>query len=163
MPSPPVKLNGYANGGTTSQAQNAINQRVNHGNGDANKIINDHYGNVDHLASEVSNGYAGGHTNGHAQGTVKANVKRYVNSHVDSPSNGHCNGHTQAPTNDNPKDIPYPNVQPEKPPAVTNDKYRHVMAVHNEARTSCLSHDSPASPSFLGFRNLMVLVLSTCL
>lgn len=38
-------------------------------------------------------------------------------------------------------------------------KYRHVAAAHKEARTSCLSHDSTASPSFLGFRNLMIIVL----
>jgi diacylglycerol O-acyltransferase-1 len=38
-------------------------------------------------------------------------------------------------------------------------KYRHVAAVHAKPRTSCLSHDSEASPSFLGFRNLMVIVL----
>ncbi|KAH7354290.1 diacylglycerol O-acyltransferase [Plectosphaerella cucumerina] len=38
-------------------------------------------------------------------------------------------------------------------------KYRHVAAVHSEIRPSTLSHDSPASPSFLGFRNLMVIVL----
>jgi diacylglycerol O-acyltransferase-1 len=39
-------------------------------------------------------------------------------------------------------------------------KYRHVAAVHSIARTSCLSHDSPTTPSFIGFRNLMVIVLS---
>ena len=39
-------------------------------------------------------------------------------------------------------------------------KYRHVAAVHSKLRTSCLSHDSTSAPSFLGFRNLMVLVLS---
>jgi diacylglycerol O-acyltransferase-1 len=38
-------------------------------------------------------------------------------------------------------------------------KYRHVAAVHAQPRTSCLSHDSDAAPSFLGFRNLMVIVL----
>ncbi|KAH6687297.1 diacylglycerol O-acyltransferase [Plectosphaerella plurivora] len=38
-------------------------------------------------------------------------------------------------------------------------KYRHVAAVHSQVRPSTLSHDSPASPSFLGFRNLMVIVL----
>jgi hypothetical protein len=38
-------------------------------------------------------------------------------------------------------------------------KYRHVAAVHSKPRTSCLSHDSQVSPSFLGFRNLMVIVL----
>lgn len=39
-------------------------------------------------------------------------------------------------------------------------KYHHIVAVHAKVRTSCLSHDSAASPSFLGFRNLMVIVLS---
>lgn len=38
-------------------------------------------------------------------------------------------------------------------------KYRHVAAVHPIQRTSWLSHDSKQSPSFLGFRNLMVIVL----
>ncbi|PNY23662.1 O-acyltransferase [Tolypocladium capitatum] len=42
-------------------------------------------------------------------------------------------------------------------------KYRHVAAVHSQSRPSCLSHDSPAAPSFLGFRNLMVIVLGTSL
>jgi hypothetical protein len=37
--------------------------------------------------------------------------------------------------------------------------YRHVAVVHSKPRTSCLSHDSQVAPSFLGFRNLMVLVL----
>ena len=54
-------------------------------------------------------------------------------------------------------------TQTGKPTTVSKDKYRHVMAVHSQPRTSCLSHDSTASPSFLGFRNLMVLVLSTYL
>ena len=39
-------------------------------------------------------------------------------------------------------------------------KYRHVAAVHSKPRTACLSHDSEVAPSFLGFRNLMVIVLS---
>ncbi|OAA58604.1 membrane bound O-acyltransferase [Niveomyces insectorum RCEF 264] len=38
-------------------------------------------------------------------------------------------------------------------------KYRHVAAVHAQSQPSCLSHDSTVSPSFLGFRNLMVIVL----
>lgn len=42
-------------------------------------------------------------------------------------------------------------------------KYRHVAAVHWGPRTSCLDHDSDATPSFLGFRNLMVIVLGTIL
>lgn len=42
-------------------------------------------------------------------------------------------------------------------------KYRHVAAVHSQTRPSCLSHDSTAAPSFLGFRNLMVIVLGIAL
>lgn len=38
-------------------------------------------------------------------------------------------------------------------------RYRHVAAVHSTARPSTLSHDTQASPSFVGFRNLMVIVL----
>ncbi|KJR86469.1 diacylglycerol O-acyltransferase 1 [Sporothrix schenckii 1099-18] len=38
-------------------------------------------------------------------------------------------------------------------------KYRHVAAIHSKTQPSCLSHDSVISPSFLGFRNLMVIVL----
>lgn len=38
-------------------------------------------------------------------------------------------------------------------------KYKHAFAVHAESRTSCLSHDAETAPSFLGFRNLMGLVL----
>ncbi|KAI9807791.1 MAG: hypothetical protein M1825_005096 [Sarcosagium campestre] len=38
-------------------------------------------------------------------------------------------------------------------------KYKHVIAIHSRPRASCLSHDREVAPSFLGFRNLMVLVL----
>ena len=38
-------------------------------------------------------------------------------------------------------------------------KYRHVAAVHSQSRPSCLSHDAVQTPSFIGFRNLMVIVL----
>lgn len=38
-------------------------------------------------------------------------------------------------------------------------KYRHVAAYHSQLRHSSLSRDSDVTPSFLGFRNLMVLVL----
>ncbi|CAD6506546.1 BgTH12-07773 [Blumeria graminis f. sp. triticale] len=41
----------------------------------------------------------------------------------------------------------------------TKKKYCHVEAAHSIPRTSYLSHDSQVSPSFLGFRNLMVIVL----
>jgi diacylglycerol O-acyltransferase 1 len=38
-------------------------------------------------------------------------------------------------------------------------KYRHVAAIHSKSQPSTLSHDAVAAPSFLGFRNLMVIVL----
>lgn len=56
----------------------------------------------------------------------------------------------------------------------SSSKYRHVEAVHSTLRTSCLSHNSKENPkdddvhptdssnkppSFLGFRNLIVLVV----
>ena len=42
-----------------------------------------------------------------------------------------------------------------------DSKYRHVFATHAESRITCLSHESTETTSFVGFRNLMVLVLST--
>ena len=41
-----------------------------------------------------------------------------------------------------------------------SSKYWHIAAAHSKARSSCLSHDAESNPSFLGFRNLMVIVLS---
>jgi diacylglycerol O-acyltransferase-1 len=41
-----------------------------------------------------------------------------------------------------------------------DSKYRHVFATHSETRITCLSHESESMPSFVGFRNLMILVLS---
>ncbi|KAK5078652.1 hypothetical protein LTR64_002933 [Lithohypha guttulata] len=38
-------------------------------------------------------------------------------------------------------------------------KYKHVEALHRAVRPSVLSHDSQEVPSFLGFRNLMVLTI----
>ena len=46
-------------------------------------------------------------------------------------------------------------------PRLSSPKYRHITAMHSKVRISSLSSDSAESPSFLGFRNLMVLVLST--
>lgn len=42
-----------------------------------------------------------------------------------------------------------------------DSKYRHVFATHSESRITCLSEESENMPSFVGFRNLMILVLST--
>ncbi|KAJ2906855.1 hypothetical protein MKZ38_010353 [Zalerion maritima] len=44
-------------------------------------------------------------------------------------------------------------------PRQPRSKYAHITAVHSEAQPSCLSHDSTAAPSFIGFRNLMGIVL----
>jgi diacylglycerol O-acyltransferase-1 len=38
-------------------------------------------------------------------------------------------------------------------------KYRHVDAIHSVSKPSCLSHDATDAPSFIGFRNLMVIML----
>lgn len=40
-------------------------------------------------------------------------------------------------------------------------KYKHLLAIHSRHSTSCLTQGSGASPSFVGFRNLMVLVICT--
>ena len=50
-------------------------------------------------------------------------------------------------------------VLPTIPPFKYARPYRHVAAIHHSVRTSVLSHDSTKTPSFLGFRNLLVLVV----
>lgn len=49
---------------------------------------------------------------------------------------------------------------PSAPKQAASTKYRHIAAIHSAQRSSFLSHDSEVSPSFLGFRNLMVIVIS---
>lgn len=49
---------------------------------------------------------------------------------------------------------------PSAPKGAAPAKYRHIAAVHSAQLASCLSHDSETSSSFLGFRNLMVIVIS---
>jgi len=48
----------------------------------------------------------------------------------------------------------------ERSDAQGHDKYKHIYAIHAKCRTSTLSHDAMCTPSFIGFRNLMVIVLS---
>lgn len=43
--------------------------------------------------------------------------------------------------------------------AIVHNKYRHTAAVHSKSRPSTLSHDATETPSFLGFRNLGLIVL----
>ncbi|KAL2872642.1 putative diacylglycerol O-acyltransferase (DgaT) [Aspergillus lucknowensis] len=63
----------------------------------------------------------------------------------------HPNGASRkssAPSDDEPKH-----------PVRKTATYRHVVAIHSQVRHSCLSRDSTNAPSFIGFRNLMVVVL----
>ena len=88
--------------------------------------------------------------NGHANGVTKRAVNGTTNGKV---SGNYANG-----------DVVETTTEEVKTPDATkkvriNRKYRHVAAVHSKPETSCLSHDSPVSPSFVGFRNLMVIVL----
>lgn len=74
--------------------------------------------------------------------------------------NGTSNG------NSNPKDAlkpttPETNRTTDELRRAIQKKYRHVAAVHSKSRPSTLSHDSNSAPSFIGFRNLMIIVLST--
>lgn len=48
---------------------------------------------------------------------------------------------------------------PNGAPTGTSLHFRHLAEVHSRLRTSSLSRDSEEVPSFLGFRNLMVIVL----
>ena len=54
---------------------------------------------------------------------------------------------------------PRPSNQFRQEPQKLKKKYRHVAALHSKSQSSCLSHEANVSPSFLGFCNLMVLVL----
>ena len=56
---------------------------------------------------------------------------------------------------------PRPNGVPATPSSKRKirSKYKHVAAAHSTTRPSCLSHESSEAPSFLGFRNLMVLTI----
>lgn len=42
--------------------------------------------------------------------------------------------------------------------SMRDTKYRHVFATHSQSRMSNLTHGAE-TPSFVGFRNLMILVL----
>lgn len=54
---------------------------------------------------------------------------------------------------------PVKNTAELKKAQTRSTKYRHVAAVHSESRPSTLSHDASATPSFIGFRNLGLIVL----
>lgn len=52
-----------------------------------------------------------------------------------------------------------PSSSSPKPKSKVRSKYRHVAALHSKAQPSVLSHETPETPSFIGFRNLMVLTI----
>ncbi|KAL6249820.1 hypothetical protein RBB50_003676 [Rhinocladiella similis] len=54
--------------------------------------------------------------------------------------------------------VQVPDGTSDKSPKVRS-KYRHVAALHSKVQPSCLSHETSETPSFIGFRNLMVLVI----
>ncbi|KAL4778309.1 MBOAT, membrane-bound O-acyltransferase family-domain-containing protein [Aspergillus varians] len=51
------------------------------------------------------------------------------------------------------------NNGPKHPVMGKTAMYRHAVAIHSQVRHSCLSRDSTNATSFIGFRNLMVVVL----
>lgn len=87
----------------------------------------------------------------HTNGVKKRAVNGTANGKV---NNNYANGDVVQTTTEEVK------TPPEAPKKVRiHHKYRHVAAIHSKPKTSCLSHDSQISPSFVGFRNLMVIVL----
>ena len=76
---------------------------------------------------------------------------------IETKLNGHANS-THTLDKKDEQVMTTPAEKPKKPKF--RSKYKHVEALHKVARTSVLSHDSEHVPSFLGFRNLMVLTIS---
>lgn len=75
---------------------------------------------------------------------------------VESVSNGtpHANHHSAQPNGETTAPATANSAQ-----KMRDNKYRHVFATHSQAKTSVLSQDAEATPSFVGFRNLMAIVL----
>lgn len=81
---------------------------------------------------------------------------RTVNSTLTQRS-ARANGHAQTPLNS--ANVPAIDVPEVSRRLRIKKKYRHVAAVHSRPQNTVLSHDATEIPSFLGFRNLMVIVL----
>lgn len=69
-------------------------------------------------------------------------------------SNGKPTSHTAIAEIGGSRGANGPNKKRDAPP-----RYKHVLAIHKVDRTSYLTQGSPAAPSFVGFRNLAVLVI----
>ncbi|KAK8158182.1 MBOAT, membrane-bound O-acyltransferase family-domain-containing protein [Phyllosticta citribraziliensis] len=79
-------------------------------------------------------------------------IARPEKQYTDTSPNSNGSAHTQ--TNGHTNGTPNGSA-----PLPTGTKYNHVVAVHRKVRASCLSQDAEKPPSFVGFRNLMILVL----
>lgn len=96
--------------------------------------------------------------------TRDANATTHRGRTVDHNGHGNgekTNGEKQSngdKTNDNKSNDKKSNGAPRR--RSKDSKYRHVFATHSKSSTTCLSHESEDVPSFVGFRNLMILVLS---
>jgi diacylglycerol O-acyltransferase-1 len=90
---------------------------------------------------------------------------RTVNSTITQRAAARSNGRAEsAKTPLNSANVPAIDVPEVSRRLRIKKKYRHVAAVHSRPQNTVLSHDATEIPSFLGFRNLMVIVLgeSTC-
>ncbi|KAK3896987.1 MBOAT, membrane-bound O-acyltransferase family-domain-containing protein, partial [Staphylotrichum tortipilum] len=78
-------------------------------------------------------------------------------------ANGNGNGIKAAPETPSPSEKPpdggREGLADEVRRQAVRDKYRHVRAVHVQSKPSCLSTDTTETPNFIGFRNLMGIVL----
>lgn len=61
------------------------------------------------------------------------------------------------------KTLPDGEIRPQQMARGPVSKYKHYLAVHSSNTVSKLTPGSPDAPSFVGFRNLMVLVICACL
>lgn len=98
---------------------------------------------------------ANGNGNSDGNGTVKQRRPAELQDQQEQP---YGNGGPLVPEKLGGDGEPDENTQKELKTAFQR-KYRHVAALHSKSRPSCLSHDTEISPSFVGFRNLMVIVL----
>lgn len=78
-------------------------------------------------------------------------------SPIDTPmaiSNGRSDGQTaEAAEKSNGHQVQSKTRKPKR-------KYNHLFAIHSKSKASCLSsQDATETPSYVGFRNLMVLML----
>ncbi len=87
---------------------------------------------------------------------IRSNDNNDDNTRLSSPSGGPVAGSVAGPVDDSANDSAVSTAELRR---AFRNKYRHVQAVHSQSKPSCLSHDTTETPSFIGFRNLMAIVL----